>query len=316
MEFIWYVVLGLLLAGYFIGEGYAFGLGILLPFAGRSDRERRVVLAAIGPYFLGNEVWLVGMAGVLIGAFPAFDGRLLAELYPLVIAILLFIVLRDMAVHLRSRKESSAWRAGWDRVFVSSSTGLAVVWGLVIGNLLQGMPTDLAGLFNPYALLCGLAFPALLALHAAAFLALRTRGTPLADTAVACGRRALAVVIPVLVLTAAAGIANPEVRSAATWPVIGIVLALLVPWAAATGGLLLTGPRRAVQAFALTSLAIALPVPAAGLALSDAMRAGLADSATLTVLNWGALPILPIILSYQAWLWTAFRSPVDRPAYW
>lgn len=316
MEFVWYVVLGLLLGGYFIGEGYAFGLGILLPFTARSDRERRMVLAAIGPYFLGNEVWLVGMVGVLLGAFPVFEGRLLSDLYPLVIAILAFIVLRDMALHLRSRKESLAWRAGWDRVFVTGSAGLAVSWGLVIGNLLQGVPTDLAGLLNPYALLCGVAFPVLLALHAAAFLALRTRGTPLAEIAVARGRRVLTLAIPVMVIAAAAGVANPDVRSAATWPVIGIVLALLVPWAAAIGGLLLTGPHRAGQAFILTSLAIALPVPAAGLALSDAMHAGLADTATLNLLNWAALPMFPIILIYQAWLWTAFRSPIDRPAYW
>jgi cytochrome d ubiquinol oxidase subunit II len=265
---------------------------------------------------LGNEVWLIGMAGVLIGAFPGFEGRLLTGLYPLVIAILALIVLRDMALHLRSRKESRAWRAGWDRVFVTGSAGLAVVWGLVIGNLLQGVPADLAGLITPYALLCGLAFPVLLALHAAAFLALRTRGTPLADAAVSRGRRLLPAVIPLMVLTAAAGVANPDVRSAAGRPIVGIALALLVPWAAVTGGLLLTGPRRAPLAFALTSLAIALPVPAVGFALSHAMGAGLADSATLTVLNWAALPILPIILVYQVWLWTAFRSPVDRPAYW
>ncbi|MCC9310103.1 cytochrome d ubiquinol oxidase subunit II [Kitasatospora sp. RB6PN24] len=314
MQDIWFAVLALLLGGYFVGEGYAFGIGILLPLLGRDDRERRTALASLGPFFLGNEVWLVGAAGVLIGVFPRFEGLVLSRLYPLIVAVLLFIAMRDMALHLRSRRQSFAWRSRWDRVFTVGSTGLAIAWGLIVGNLLQGVPSGRGDLLNSFALLCGVTLPALFAAHAAAFLALRVKRPGLARTAVVSGHRVCVLALPLAALAVGTGIATDSVRLAAPHPALELVLGVVLLVAAGTAGALLG--RRAGAAFALTSVAALLPVLLVGAVLAGQMRAGATDATTLHLLNWAALPMVPIILAYQGWLWTAFRAPVDRPAYW
>jgi cytochrome d ubiquinol oxidase subunit II len=315
MHDIWFAVLGLLLGGYFIGEGYAFGLGLLLPLVGTGDRDRRTALASLGPFFLGNEVWLVGAAGVFTAAFPRFEGQLYSGLYPLIVCLLVGIALRDTALHFRSRRPSSTWRRRWDRILVTGSAALSVSWGLVVGNLVQGVPTAPSGLLNPYALLCGLTLPTVFALHAAAFLAMRTRGTELAGIAVARGRQLLLLTVPLVCLTVAAGFGTLGVRSASAYPGWAVALSVVLLVAVSVGAVLLRAARPG-SAFALTSVGAALPVLLAGLALTSAMRSGTADSTTLHLLDLAALPIVPVIVLYQGWMWRTFRAPVDGPGHW
>lgn len=142
MDVIWFILLGLLLTGYFACDGVTTGSGILLRALGRTERERRAVITSFGPFFLANEVWLIATGGVLLGAFPLLERHLLAGLHPFVVAVLVAWVLRDAAVWFRSRIGLAGWRSRWDRLLVVASCALAALWGLVLGVLMYGLPSD------------------------------------------------------------------------------------------------------------------------------------------------------------------------------
>ncbi|MFI0408921.1 cytochrome d ubiquinol oxidase subunit II [Actinomadura sp. 3N508] len=132
------VLLAVFSGGYLVLAGADIGVGMLLPWLGRDQRERRLVIASFAPFFLGNEVWLVAAAGLVAGAFPGLEHELLEELYP-VFAVLLFAwVVRDMGLWLRGRVDASVWRGGCDALIVAGSWGLALAWGSVLGSLLAG----------------------------------------------------------------------------------------------------------------------------------------------------------------------------------
>lgn len=137
MEIVWYALLGLFLAGYLVLAGYDYGVGLLL--AGTpGEQPRRRALTALGPFFLGNEVWLVAAVGILFGAFPMLEGELLSGLYPAVAAALAGVILVTAAVQLRSRPTGVAGRARWDGVLITGSALTALGWGAVLAGLLQG----------------------------------------------------------------------------------------------------------------------------------------------------------------------------------
>ncbi|NUP00820.1 MAG: cytochrome d ubiquinol oxidase subunit II, partial [Nonomuraea sp.] len=178
METIWLALLGLLLAGYFVLGGYDYGVQVLQAPLARNEAERRLALNSFGPFLLGNEVWLVAFAGVLVGAFPHLEAALLPPLHLLVSAILAGIVLGSVSVQLRSRHAGRGARAVWDVLAMVGGLIPAAGWGLVTGLLLRGLPGPAVGLgdlLHPFVLLCAAATTALFAGHGAAFIAMRTR---------------------------------------------------------------------------------------------------------------------------------------------
>lgn len=215
LEIVWLALLGLLLAGYFVLGGYDYGVQLLHPFLGRDENERRSTLAALGPFFLGNEVWLVGFAAVLFGAFPVLEGTLLSGMYPLVAAIVLGVVVGNAAVQLRSRYPGAAARRIWDVLIAAGGAVPAVSWGLLLGAVLRGVPLAADGSFrltlplllDPFVLLCGATTATLFAAHGAAFLSLRTVGD-LAAHAARAARSLLAVAAVLVAGSAVAGSAE------------------------------------------------------------------------------------------------------------
>lgn len=331
MELAWYALLGLFLAGYLVLGGYDYGVGLLLARGG-TPAGRRAALTAVGPFFLGNEVWLVAAVGILFGAFPTLEGELLAGLYPAVLAALAGVVLVTAGVPLRSRPASERARAGWDRVVVTGSTLAALGWGTVLGGLLQGVPPHGGGvghLRTPFVAAAGLATLALMAVQGATFLTLRL---PAADAA-GVGRLARRLIPVALAAVAAAtvlGVLSPRVRAAVSQPAAAALLlsALVTALLVARTGL---GRGRAGVAFAATSAALALPVALVGAALWPRILVSTADPAasltvadaaasgpTLALLGWLALPLLPALLGFQAMCWWIFRGRTDgrAPVYW
>ncbi len=132
------LLLALFAGGYLVLAGADIGVGMLLPWLGRDQRERRLVIASFAPFFLGNEVWLVASAGLVAGAFPGLEHRLLEELYPLVVVLLIGWVVRDMGLWLRGRVDAAAWRSLWDGAIVAGSWALALAWGSVLGSVVAG----------------------------------------------------------------------------------------------------------------------------------------------------------------------------------
>ncbi|MDP9862216.1 MULTISPECIES: cytochrome d ubiquinol oxidase subunit II [Streptosporangium] len=173
MDILWTGVFALLLIGYSSLEGFDIGLGMLLPVLGRTQRDRDRVVAAMAPFVLANEVWLVAVAGVLFGAFPSVEGEVLYGLYPLVVILLVSWILRDAGLWFRRRLDGPAWRAGWDWVICAGSYGLALSWGMALAAVaggLSGPPLSLAGLGG------GLLVAAAFAFHGWTFLSWRLPG--------------------------------------------------------------------------------------------------------------------------------------------
>ncbi|MFD0801776.1 cytochrome d ubiquinol oxidase subunit II, partial [Streptomonospora algeriensis] len=200
---IWFIAIAVLWTGYFVLEGFDFGVGILLPVIGRDDTDRRVMINAIGPIWDGNEVWLITAAGAMFAAFPAWYASTFSGFYLPLLLILLALIVRGVAFEYRGKGDTDRWRAWWDRAIVFGSAVPAVLWGVVFGNIVRGVPMDaggivtggLADLLNPYALLGGLTTFALFTLHGAVFLTLKTSG-PVRARARSAATRAALVAVP------------------------------------------------------------------------------------------------------------------------
>ena len=182
---LWFVLFVAIIAGYLILDGFDLGVGMLHPFVAKDDRERRIVLNSIGPVWDGNEVWLVVGGGVLFAAFPVVYGALFSGFYAALMLVLLSMILRTVAIEFRSKREGSGWRALWDTVFSASSYGLALLLGVAFGNVISGVPLNKNGdvvinsildLLHPFALWLGLTTIAMLLVHGALYLNVKTEG--------------------------------------------------------------------------------------------------------------------------------------------
>ncbi|PWU45556.1 cytochrome D ubiquinol oxidase subunit II [Micromonospora sp. S4605] len=335
MELAWYALLGLFFATYLVLGGYDYGVGLLLA-RGTDPARRRAALNAVGPFFLGNEVWLVAAVGILFGAFPVLEGELLSGFYPAVVGALVGVILVTAGVQLRSRPAGERSRAGWDRVVVVGSLLAALGWGALLAGLLQGVPLHADGhvvgithLFTPFVAAAALAVLALVAAHGATFLTLRL---PAAD-AEATGRLARRLVPVALAAVGAAtvlGLLSERVRDTVQQPVAGLLAPVLL-----AGALLLAraalARRRPGLAFAATGTALAALValvgaavwpyalvstvdPGASLTVADAAASG----PTLRLLGWLTVPLLPALLGFQLMCWWVFRGRTDgrAPVYW
>src|SRR5437588_6983181 len=147
MEMVWFAMVAAMLTVYAVLDGFDFGTGILHRLVARTDEERRTVLAAIGPVWDGNEVWLIAAAGVLFLAFPRVYAGAFSGFYLALMIVLWLLILRGVAIESRSRQENPLWREFWDTTFSLASALLAVVLGVTLGNVVRGVPLDGTGLF-------------------------------------------------------------------------------------------------------------------------------------------------------------------------
>ena len=181
---VWFLILGALLVGYAILDGFDLGVGILHPFVARTDEERRIFLNSIGPLWDGNEVWLVTFGGGLFAAFPQAYATVFSGFYTALMLVLLALISRAVSMEFRSKRESPAWRAFWDWSFFAGSSVASLVFGVAVGNAMFGLPLNAEGdyaggflaLLNPYGLLVGVFAVSMFALHGVLFLYLKTEG--------------------------------------------------------------------------------------------------------------------------------------------
>lgn len=183
LEFIWFVVIVILLAGYAILDGFDLGVGMLHLFS-KKDEERRLMLNSIGPVWDGNEVWLVTAGGALFAGFPHVYATLLSGFYMPVMLLLAGLIFRAVAIEFRSKQPMSWWRWMWDIFFSLASLVIAFALGVAMGNLIRGIPLDanmeftgnISHLLDPYALLVGVMAVALFAMHGAIYIMMKTEG--------------------------------------------------------------------------------------------------------------------------------------------
>ena len=199
LKVIWWLLLGILLIGFAIMDGFDLGAGMLLPFIARTDTERRVVINTIGPVWEGNQVWLILGGGAIFAAWPALYAASFSGFYLAMLLVLAALILRPVGFKFRSKMPGATWRSSWDWALFVGGAVPTLIFGVAMGNLLRGVPfsfdedlraTYAFGLFdllNPFSVFCGLVSIAMLATHGAAYLALKTDG-PLAARARAITR--------------------------------------------------------------------------------------------------------------------------------
>ena len=189
LRVIWWLLLGVLLIGFAVMDGFDLGVATLMPFVGKTDTERRVVINTIGPVWEGNQVWLILGGGAIFAAWPPLYAVSFSGFYLAMFAILFALILRPVGFKYRSKRESVVWRTSWDWALFIGGLVPALVMGVAVGNVLQGVPfhfsddlrifydgTTLFELLNPYGLLAGLLSVAMLAMHGAGWLTLKTAG--------------------------------------------------------------------------------------------------------------------------------------------
>jgi cytochrome d ubiquinol oxidase subunit II len=319
---LWFTLIAVLFTGYFILEGFDFGVGILLPVLGRDNLQRRAMINTIGPLWDGNEVWVITAGGAMFAAFPHWYATLFSGCYLLLFAILVGLIVRGTAFEYRGKGDTDRWRRGWDACLFLGSAVPAFLWGVVVANLVRGLPLDanfdytgsVRDLFNGYAVLGGLTTLLLFATHGAYFLHLRTTGD-LADRARALGLKlGAAAAVPALAFLVWTQIAFGD----------AITLALIALAALALlAGLALDYTGRGGWAFAATALTIGLASAALFRALWPDVLPSTGDAAnslthenaaatdlTLGIMSWAALVFLPLILLYQGWTYWVFRKRV------
>jgi len=209
LQDLWFVLISILFIGFFFLEGFDYGVGILLPFLGKTDNERRAVINTIGPVWDANEVWMITAGGAIFAAFPEWYATLFSGFYLALVLILLALIFRGVAFEFRSKHDNPRWRTTWDWAIFFGSAIPALLWGVAFGNLVRGVPInasmDFTGnffdLLSPYTLVCGVAGFAVFLLHGAVFLSLRSDGV-IRERAETFARRAWLPVVGVAVLLA------------------------------------------------------------------------------------------------------------------
>ena len=181
---LWFILVAFLWSGYFLLEGFDFGVGMLLPFLPRNDADRSAMFRTIGPVWDGNEVWLVMAGGATFAAFPAWYATMFSGFYLALLLVLFFLIVRVLSFEWRTKARSARWRTVWTWANTIGSLGASLVWGVGLSALLYGVPInssgdfsgDFADIFNLYTVLGGITIVLLFAYHGATYLTIRTTG--------------------------------------------------------------------------------------------------------------------------------------------
>lgn len=361
LRLVWWAVLGVLLIGIAVMDGFDMGAAMLLPVIGRSDMDRRVILNSVGPVWEGNQTWLILGGGAVFAAWPPLYAVSFSGFYLAMLLLLAALILRPVGFTFRSRLPSQAWRNLWDAGLTGGGLVAPLVFGVAFGNVLQGVPFrfddslrityagDLIGLFNPFALLCGLVSVAMIAMHGAAFVAAKTTGDVQQRA-----RRATAVAAVGAVLLFAVGglwaahlsgyvVAHGQSVDGPSNPLLKTVTrapgALLrnygaMPWMIAAPVLGLVGAALAAAlsfarrprpglTFVASALGVAGIIATAGVSLFPFLLPSSLDpnasltvwdssssQTTLTIMTVATAIFLPIVLAYTAWVYRVLRGPV------
>jgi cytochrome d ubiquinol oxidase subunit II len=320
---VWFCLIAVLWIGYFVLEGFDFGVGMLLPVLARDDTERRVLINTIGPVWDGNEVWLLVAGGATFAAFPEWYATLFSGFYLPLLIILLALIVRGVAFEYRHKRDEPSWRHRWDAAIFVGSVVPALLWGVAFANIVRGVDINadkeyvgsFFDLLNPYALVGGLTTLTLFLTHGAMFVALKTDGDiryRARALSVRVGVVAAVVAVVFLVWTQA------EHGSAGSF-VLFVVAAL-----ALVGGLVAAWSGREGVAFAGTFVCIGVAVAGLFAALyPDVMPSTLnaaysltttnasATDYTLKIMTVVAVVFTPLVLLYQGWTYWVFRKRIS-----
>ncbi|MBB4662969.1 cytochrome d ubiquinol oxidase subunit II [Conexibacter arvalis] len=326
LETIWFLLICLLWIGYFVLEGFDFGVGALLRVVGRDRAERRMLMHSIGPFWDGNEVWLLVAGGATFAAFPGWYASLFSGAYLALFVILIALIARGVAFEFWGKHDTPRWRATWEWALIVGSAVPALLWGVAWANIVRGLPLDadhdMTGSFfdllSPYALAGGAASLLLFTLHGAIFLTLRTSG----EVAERAGRVAARLAAPALLVVAAFLAWTLALQDGVEWfsallAAAAVVLGATVPF--------LLRQSRSGWAFAVSAGTIAFAfcalfadlwpnaLPSTSSPANDLTLAAAASTPyTLKVMTVVAVLLVPVVLAYQGWTYWVFRARLGK----
>jgi len=325
---LWFWLVCVLWTGYFVLEGFDFGVGMLLPLLADSDADQDTMFETIGPVWDGNEVWLITAIGATFAAFPVWYATMFSSFYILLLLLLLVLLLRMVSFDWRERVSSPRARVGWTWANTLGSTAAPLLWGIAFANLLHGVPIasdqDYAGnfgdLFSVYTVLAGVALVVLFGFHGAVFLGLRTTGELRKRARLAAwplGLLAAVMAVTFLVWTLVVAHDTNErgyVPGAISAAIAAAAMLAAILWARAG---------HEPRAFAATTLAVVATIATLFISLfprvmvsdptfANSLTVDTASSAhyTLQVITIATAVLLPLVLLYQTWTYHVFRARV------
>ena len=327
LNILWFVLIAVLYTGFFVLEGFDFGIGILLPFLGKHDAERRVILNTVGPTWDANEVWLILAGGATFAAFPHWYATLFAGFYLPLFLVLVALVFRGVAFEFRSKVDKPGWRNFWDYAAFGGSLLVPLLFGVAFANILQGVPIDqemnytggFFNLLNPFALIGGVTFLCLTVLLGALFLKIKTSG----DVQERAVRTVKTMWLPSILLAIAFGIfATIGQSSQGSMNPVGVGITILaalvllggffaqrsgkVGWAFALGVAGMAAVSAIVFALLFPNVMVSSTDPAFSLTIYNAAS----SAKTLQVMSIVVLIFLPVVLAYQAYNYWVFRKRI------
>ena len=331
LETIWFLLWGVLWAIYFILDGYDLGIGTLLPFLGKSDTDRRIMLNSMGPFWDGNEVWLITAGGVTFAAFPKAYAVMFSGLYTPLMLLLFALIIRGVSLEFRHQVDSPAWRRVWDWGATVGSFLPALLLGVAFANIFMGLPLDENGVFqgnlltllNPYGLAGGVLFVLLFAMHGALWLTIKSEGD-LQRRAANLARKLWPVLVVLIgafvVLTViytnllANYLTNPLLLVLLVAPVLALLLLRQQigkeDWWFAWGlsAAMITG----LTLFGVVGLYPALLPSSINPDYSITIANAASSTLTLSIMLGVALVFVPIVAAYQFWLYRTFSHKVTE----
>jgi cytochrome d ubiquinol oxidase subunit II len=324
---LWFILIIVLFTGFFFLEGFDYGVGILLPFVAKDDKERRVVINTIGPVWDANEVWLITAGGAMFAAFPHWYATMFSGFYLALFVILIGLILRGVAFEFRSKADDPRWRKAWDYAIFIGSFLPAVLFGVAFANIVRGLAIEadmnyvgtFFDLLNPYSLLGGLVTGTLFTLHGGLFLELKT------DSVIR--ERVTKLMRPLWMGVTGLTLAFVAFSAVDTGMFDEVNLAQIVALAGAVGALLFAGysifNARYALGFVGTSLAIVFVTVLLFASLypnvmistiSEANNITIQEASsseyTLQIMTMVALFFVPVVLLYQGWTYWVFRERV------
>ncbi|MBN1947743.1 MAG: cytochrome d ubiquinol oxidase subunit II [Bradymonadales bacterium] len=329
LQIVWFFLLGVLFTGYALLDGFDLGVGFWSLFA-KKDQDRQVMMASIGPFWDGNEVWLIMGGGAIFAAFPPVYASVFSGLYLALMLLLFALIARATALEFRNKLENRRWRSAWDLAFGLGSTLAALLFGVALGNILRGLPLDSQGnytgtffdLLNPYALLIGLVGFSMIATHGALYLTIKAEGELSAR-----GRRwstwsgsvylLLFLVASVVTWTTQPALLSNFQSTPVLWLIPALALVSMVLLLVASLG------HQPLRAFSCSCVAVASLWGITGASLfPNLVPARNGAELSLTLANSTSSPLalqvmlvivligMPLVLTYTIWVYRRFRGKV------
>lgn len=328
---IWFLLWGVLWAMYFVLDGFDFGVGTLMPFLAKNETEKRIMYNAVGPFWDGNEVWLITAGGVTFAAFPLAYAQMFSGLYTALMLLLFALILRGVSFEFRSKVESESWKKVWDTCQFLGSFLPALLLGVAFANIFQGLPlneehlnqANLFELLNPYGLAGGVLFVLMFVTHGAIWLGVRGIGD-VRQRATGLAKKMWPILLVVTVLFLAfSAVATQLFNNYLQTPLLFVVLILPV------GGLLMMRVYMAAEKWWLAWASSAVYIGGTALFGVIGLFPALIPSNpnpgnSLTIMNSASSPLtlkimlgvavvfVPLVIIYQAWAYKTFSAPVKE----